>query len=149
MRFLTLLLSLCLINPTFADDELLEYPTKPETIKQVYMITGGIGKEEMGMFQTQARNYSLRVKTTIKQGHYISDAWIRVKDSKDELLLQAEMDGPLLYAKLKPGKYKVSAEWNSETQTHTVNIPKNGYREIYFRFNAPKGEGGLDQRGVE
>ena len=149
MRTLLLLLSLSLTTPALADDQLLEAPAKPETIKKVEFITGGIGKEEMGMFKTQEREYSLRVRATIKQGHYISDALIRAVDSSGETLLQAEMDGPLLFAKLAPGKYEVSAEWNGETDTRSINIPQNGHREIYFRFKASEGECRLDQRGVE
>jgi hypothetical protein len=42
-------------------------------------------------------------------GAYLSDVKVRIEDAKGLVYLETVADGPLLFAKLKPGNYTVNA----------------------------------------
>jgi hypothetical protein len=54
-------------------------------------------------------------------GAYIADVHVRVSDAKGHMVLDTITDGPMLIAKLPPGRYQVAAEARGQTKTASLD----------------------------
>ncbi len=100
-------------------------------------ITGGVGKTEREMIQqkTQSGMYNLEIKTALHSGHYLGDVAITITDNAGTTVLNATTDGPLFFAKLKPGTYHISGNYNGQKQSQKTTIHENTkMREVMLRF---------------
>ena len=62
-------------------------------------------------------------------------AKIVIEAPRNERVLDATMEGPILLAKLAPGTYTVKATSDAQTQAKTVTIPTQGQRQLDFRWD--------------
>jgi len=84
---------------------------KPQTQGEVTFVTGGVGEDERSAMQAMRADYNLNLLFSVKgTGEYVSDVKVRITDSRGNILLESVSDGPMLFAKLKPGRYIVSVE---------------------------------------
>jgi hypothetical protein len=128
-----LILSVCLALPVigFAADAL---PTlTPQSQNGVTYISGGIadgGQEKMlGM----RKDYNLHLTFAMKKtGEYQADVAVHIQDAKGNKVLETVSPGPLFYAKLPAGKYKISATSNDKMLSKWARIGKKGSKVLYF-----------------
>jgi len=59
---------------------------------------------------------------------------IVIDSARNERVLDATMDGPILLARLAPGTYTVRATSDAQTQTKSVTIASQGLRQLDFRW---------------
>ncbi|MDO9048133.1 MAG: carboxypeptidase regulatory-like domain-containing protein [Methylobacter sp.] len=88
-----------------------EFIIKPQTQGEVMFVTGGVGENERNAMQAMRAEYNLSLLFSVKDtGEYLSDVKVRIADSRGNTLMESVSDGPMLFAKLKPGRYIVSAD---------------------------------------
>lgn len=123
---LSLVAALCLPLCGIAAD------LSPETQNGIRFLSGGIGMEERNAMQAEGKEYNLKLSFSLKGGAYLADVKVAI-DSGKKPLVEADSGGPLFYAKLPPGKYRIAASYRGKTQTRTVAIGKNA-THVYFRW---------------
>ena len=112
----------------------------PETIpaptvleyQGVRYLTGGVGEEERADILGQAREFNLKLVFAEKSSDYLSDVAVVVTAGGGRKVLEATTDGPMLFAKLPPGRYRVTATANGREQTQTASVPATGQRALNF-----------------
>ena len=104
----------------------------PTTQNGIQFLSGGIGMEERSAMQAEGRAYNLKLSFSLKDGAYLADVRVAI-DSRKKPLVEADSDGPLFYAKLPPGKYRITASYQGRTQTRAVAIGKHA-TNLYFRW---------------
>jgi len=86
-------------------------------------LSGGVGDEEMLAMRERAADFNLRLlfadKTT---GHYLAAVKVRIDDAQGRQILEAKADGPLFYAKLAAGRYRLTVTANGEQQMRPITI---------------------------
>ncbi len=95
-------------------------------------LSGGIGlsgREEMLQVKPQFNLHLLFAETG---GAYLADIRVRIQDASGAVLLDVISQGPWFYAKLLPGRYRVSVENAGLVQTREVNIPPTGSVDLNF-----------------
>lgn len=116
----------------------------------VAWMTGGAGQDEREAMQAQAREYNLAMTFANRtSGAFRADVSVQVYDARGEVVLAARDAGPLLFARLAPGTYRVSAKALGRTQSQQVAVPHEGTRELYFYWVDPSdpGSGGRQAAG--
>jgi hypothetical protein len=92
------------------DDERLA-KASPEDNGKVRYISGGIADSGMKAIDAEENNYNLKMLFVSKdKGAYLANVGVTITDSKGGTLLQATTKGPVLLAKIPPGKYTVTAK---------------------------------------
>ncbi|MCK9394742.1 MAG: carboxypeptidase regulatory-like domain-containing protein [Methylobacter sp.] len=82
-------------------------PIKPQTQGEVTFVSGGVGTDERNALQAMRDDYNLTLLFSVKgTGEYVSDVKVRITDSSGNLVLESVSDGPMLFAKLKPDRYR-------------------------------------------
>ena len=123
---LSLVAALCLPLYGIASDLL------PETQNGIQFLSGGIGVEERDAMRAEGKDYNLKLSFSLKDGAYLADVKVAI-DSGKKPLVRADSDGPLFYAELPPGKYRITVSYQGKTQTRTVSIGKNA-TSVFFHW---------------
>jgi hypothetical protein len=104
----------------------------------VAWVTGGVTGDERAELVLQLPDYNLRIVTAAQRsGSYLSDVALAVRDAKGAMVLQITIDGPMLYARMPPGRYDLELTWGGVTQKRAVVVPPTGRREAFFYWQDP------------
>jgi hypothetical protein len=114
----TTFLAACL-TPTVV----LAAPPIPKQQNGITYVNGGVGEEEQAAMKAQRADYNLLLTFATKQsGAYRSDVQLDIMDAKGGSLVTAANTGPMFFAKLPPGTYRVSAAAEGKTFKRTVKV---------------------------
>ena len=94
---------------------------------------GGIGADEMERLNARAGEFNLKLVFTLKEGNYLSDVAVVVKDRGGHTVLAFTSPGPLALAKLPRGPYVVEATYEGNTQVRKVEL-RERLRTEYLRW---------------
>ena len=98
-------------------------------------VSGGVGADAREELLAKEGEYNLKIIVAATSGDYLADVKIVIEAARNERVLDATMEGPILLAKLSPGTYTVKATSDAQTQTKTVTIPTQGQRQLDFRWD--------------
>ena len=117
---------------------LLALAQNAATSSEVPHLSGGVGKEGMAEIAAVEKEYNLKALFVRgPAGEYLALVSVKITDSKGNVALETMTDGPVLLAKLEPGKYTVSATTQSDNKTLTKNIKiSSKLTSLSFRFPA-------------
>lgn len=121
----------CFLTPARAADTEQKY-------NDVSYVCTGVGESKD---DPRWKEYPLKLMFAGSGRAYVSEVKVSLKDASGKAVLEADCDGPWLLAKLKPGKYSVSASAEGGgTKTASVNVPASGQAETVIRFTSiPQG----------
>ncbi len=106
-------------------------------------ISGGIGSEEVDYFHNHAKAYPLHILYSQgKIGFSLTEVALRIADTHGKVVLEVEQSGPRLYAKIPPGKYKITATFNGKKQSTFVELLPNKTERVFLNW---KGDPQVDE----
>jgi hypothetical protein len=109
---------------------------KPQNQGDVSFVSGGVGGDERDEMHAIRSDYNLNLLfSTAGSGEYLSDIKVCIKDAGGNQLLETVADGPMFYARLKPGRYTVSADRGGMTIDKNVNVGSNRRAVLSFNWN--------------
>ncbi|MBA5603963.1 carboxypeptidase regulatory-like domain-containing protein [Duganella sp. FT3S] len=139
VKFRTLMLSLLVALPATVGVA----PAMAADAQQVPFLNGGVGEDQQQEMLAARKDYNLLLTfATRGSGEYVSDVHLTVTDHEGKAVLQLNGAGPLVYARVAPGNYKVEAVARGVTQTQAATVAKQGARDLYFYWapDAPAGQ---------
>ncbi|WP_446811349.1 carboxypeptidase regulatory-like domain-containing protein [Methylomonas sp. 2BW1-5-20] len=115
-----------------ADSSMLEERSQGD----VNFISGGVGGEERAALKTVRTDYNLGLLFSMQgTGEYVSDVIVGVSNAKGETVLDTVSEGPILFAKLKPGRYRVSADHNGQVLRKAVKVDSKHRASLAFTWS--------------
>ena len=112
-----------------------EAPATPLMVKDyegIPYVSGGIGLDEREALSAIASEYNLKIVFALKEGNYLADASVLIKDAQGKTVLDAVSDGPWFYARLPAGHYAVTATMMEKANTEKVQIKPAGQSVLHF-----------------
>jgi hypothetical protein len=107
---------------------------QPKEQNGVTYINGGVGNDEQNAMQALKADYNLRLTFATKQtGAYRSDVQLDIADAKGASVLSVANSGPMFFAKLPPGTYRLSAAAEGKTFKRTVKVG-NGAKDMTLHW---------------
>lgn len=102
-------------------------------------VTGGVGVEERSEMLASKPDYNVRMTfATRGSGEYRSDVQVEITDRSGASALQAREAGPLLYANLAPGRYRVTATAaDGQVQRRDLQVQAGRSKDLYFYWSEP------------
>ncbi|WP_153131939.1 hypothetical protein [Dechloromonas hortensis] len=73
-------------------------------------MSGGIGEEARDEMRKAAASYNVHIVFSNRQGSYLADIPFAVAGRDGRQIISGVSEGPLLYIKLPPGAYRISAQ---------------------------------------
>jgi energy-converting hydrogenase Eha subunit F len=109
-----------------AGDDVVPGPLPPEqTQGQVTYITGGVGQEEAAAMRMQAPRFPLSlefIKAAKPNAEFLSGVNVTIKDQQGKTVLSTISDGPILLARIPPGRYTVTATAQDQVEAKQRNV---------------------------
>lgn len=99
-------------------------------------VSGGVGIGEREDLLAREGDYNFKVVTAERSGAFLAGVHVVIEGAGGERVLDTEMQGPLLLARLAPGSYTMRAVLGGEVLTRTVVIPEHGRREALLHWPA-------------
>jgi hypothetical protein len=100
-------------------------------------VSGGIGSDEQQSMHAVRNDYNLRLTFAVQgSGAYLSDVSLLIFDAAGKQVLYFDSAGPLFFARLAPGHYRVQAAVRGKAMLKSVTLGAAGARELYFYWDA-------------
>jgi hypothetical protein len=107
----------------------------PHQQNGITYVNGGVGQEEQSAMRAQRSDYNLQLTFANNQtGAFRSDVQLDIADAKGNNLLSVANTGPMFFAKLPPGTYRISAAAEGKTFKRTVKVGERGAREMTLHW---------------
>jgi hypothetical protein len=124
--------------PAYAQDELVVL----ETVRTTTYVNGGIGKDEEAYMRRIVKDWSLRmIFSERKDNEFVADVNLLVTDMRGAPVLVLPAAGPMTYAMLPAGKYRVTASFRGKAESREVTLDGKQARDVYFHW---KGQPKID-----
>jgi hypothetical protein len=104
-----------------------------QTSGGIAYLSGGIGDDDPVLQKSADYNLHL-VFATKGSGEYLADIKVMVEDTKGGKILAADSPGPIFYARLPAGTYRITAGYQGHSLRKLVTITDRGSRDLYFHW---------------
>jgi hypothetical protein len=123
---LVMALAACLSAPAVA--------AQPKEQNGITYINGGVGTDEQNAMRALRADYNLQLTFATKPtGAYRSDVQLDIAEARGSSVLNVANAGPMFFAKLPPGTYRISAAAEGKTFKRTVKLG-NGAKEMVLHW---------------
>lgn len=96
-------------------------------------LNGGVGEDEAQYMRKAARDWSLRLTfSESKDNECVANVGLLVTDLRGTPYLQLSGAGPITYARLPAGKYRVTARYKGQSETREVTLDGKSGRDVNF-----------------
>lgn len=127
-------ISMSAASATFSQ-ELVHRPAQQVSTSGVKYVSGGIGAGSQQAMEGMRSEYNLRLTFARPgSGEYLSDVRVRAEDSRGQTVLDGLSQGPLFFARLPSGKYRITVGFEGKTQDRHITISKGHPKGLVFYF---------------
>jgi hypothetical protein len=96
---------------------------QPRIQGDVTWMCGGVGAEEAAHMKEQAKGYDLMLSFAARDGAYLADVDVEIRNAQGESMLRTRCDAPIMLIDLpKGGHYRVHADIGGAAIDRTVRI---------------------------
>lgn len=125
------LLAACLAPAAFAQAP----GPQPHDQNGITYLNGGVGSEEQTMMRSVRADYNLQLTfATNSSGAYRSDVQVDIVDAKGNVLVSRPNAGPMFFAKLPAGTYRLTAAAEGKTFKRTIKAG-SGVKEMTLHWD--------------
>ncbi|MGA7979936.1 MAG: hypothetical protein WCA32_06875 [Chromatiaceae bacterium] len=109
-----------------------------KTVGNISYVSGGVGVSDRQALEQVKSKFNLRLLFAYtKSGEFLADIPVKIVDGAGKSVLDAVSAGPYFYAKLPPGRYRVSADNEGQVQTKSVTVSSSGAASEAFYWSRP------------
>jgi hypothetical protein len=128
---LAFLVAGCVLSGTTALAQQTE-PPAAITEHGVTYLSGGVGEDESSAIRAMSPKYNLHMLFAMKSGMYLSDVDVVITSASGARIITMRSDGPMLFVRLLPGRYRISATTDDGVLDRWVTVPSRGGVDVNF-----------------
>lgn len=103
-------------------------------------VSGGIGNDQQNALARVASQFNMKLTMATSDGKYIGGGDVRIEDQQGNTVLETRSDGPMFYAKLPPGSYKVHVNAEGKSFTRDVSVKGAGQSQVTMTWPSSRDE---------
>ncbi|HEX2530842.1 MAG TPA: hypothetical protein VHK70_05170 [Burkholderiaceae bacterium] len=115
--------------------------TKVEPISEggfTYMC-GGVGSDEAADMKQEARNYDMMLTFAARNGDYLADVNVDIRDAQGKSLLKTTCDAPIMLVDFpESGTYRIHAETGGYSLDRTAQVRAKGRSHVAMVMSWPQ-----------
>ncbi len=113
-------------------------PPMPQQVQgDIAYASGGVGEDEREAMAAVRKDHNLLLTFARRgSGAYQPDVSLLVLDVAGRQILFFESVGPLFYARLAPGAYRIQASSRGKVMRQSLTLKAGAQRELYFYWDA-------------
>lgn len=98
----------------------------------VTFISGGAGDEDRDALKQVENQYNLRLLFAARNGDYLAGVAVTLSDMRGNAVLDTIADGPLFYARVPPGRYRLTVSNQGQSQSRDISIGNGAVRQDFY-----------------
>jgi hypothetical protein len=84
-----------------------------------------------------SEDYNVHMMFVVQgSGEYLADIKVLIEDSKGKKVLEADSPGPIFYAKLPSGTYRITADYHGKSLHKSLSVKDRRLRDLPFRWRS-------------
>jgi hypothetical protein len=100
---------------------------QPQTQGNVTFVSGGAGDEDRDALKAMENQYNLRLLFAVRgSGAFLAGVNVTLTDAQGHVALDTTSDGPIFYAHVPAGRYKLTVSDQGQSQSATVSVSSTG-----------------------
>lgn len=108
---------------------------KPQVQGEVVFVSGGVAVDERNELRAMRSEYNLHLMfTRLGTGEYLSDIKVVINDALGHKVMDVMAEGPMLFARIKSGRYAVSAERRGQLVNKVIDISDEQVGSLSFTW---------------
>lgn len=116
-----------------------------EQARATTYLNGGVGADDEQLMRKVAKDWPLRmIFSERKDSEFVADVNLLVTDMRGTPYLQVASAGPMTYAMLPAGKYRITARFKGQSETREVTLDGKNGRDVYFHWKGSVKKGSYD-----
>lgn len=101
---------------------------QPQTENGITYVCGGVGEEQASYMKQSKKDYDLMLTFATRNGDYLADVNVGIKDAKGQPVLDTTCGGPIMLINLpRSGTYRVDAKAEDYALHKTVKVRAKGH----------------------
>ncbi len=117
MGLFVLMLSTLALTPAYAQGGLAV-----QHARGVSYVSGGVGQGERDALQEMQGRFNVKLVFALTAGNYLADVHVRILNHRGDEVLKTVANGPILLAKLPPGRYTVEATSYNDQKIKRIRV---------------------------
>jgi hypothetical protein len=101
----------------------------------VMYASGGVGKDERMAMKAMAQNYNVKMIFVEAPKDYVAGVQVKIEDHSGKLLLETTSSGPLFWANLPQGDYRIIATFRNHREMKNLKVA-GGAEHVEFFWKA-------------
>jgi hypothetical protein len=115
-------------------------PQQPalETQQQgnITFVSGGAGDEDRDALKQVESQYNLRLLFAARNGEYLANVAVTLSDARGNAVLDTIAEGPIFYARVPPGRYRLTVTSNGQSQSRNISMGNGAVRQDFYWASA-------------
>jgi hypothetical protein len=102
----------------------------------ITFVSGGAGDEDRDALKQVESQYNLRLLFAARNGDFLANIAVTLSDARGNAVLDTISDGPIFYARVPPGRYRLTVSNLGQSQSRNINIGNGAVRQDFYWASA-------------
>jgi hypothetical protein len=102
----------------------------------ITFVSGGAGDEDRDALKQVENQYNLRLMFAARNGDFLANVAVTLSDTRGKALLDTIAEGPIFYAHVPPGRYRVTVSNQGQSQTKDITVGAGATRQDFYWASA-------------
>jgi hypothetical protein len=101
----------------------------------ITFVSGGAGTEDRDALRQVETQYNLRLLFAARNGDYLADVAVTLSNARGTVL-DTIAEGPIFYARVPPGRYRLTVSNQGQSQSRDISIGNGAVRQDFYWASA-------------
>ena len=102
----------------------------------ITFVSGGAGTEDRDALRQVEGQYNLRLLFAARNGDYLANVAVTLSDARGNAVLDTIAEGPIFYARVPPGRYRLTVSNQGHSQSRDINVSGGAVRQDFYWASA-------------
>jgi len=122
-------------------NQVQQQPSPPPALEaqqqgNITFVSGGAGGEDRDALKQVENQYNLRLLFAARNGDYLANIAVTLSDARGNAVLDTIADGPIFYARVPPGRYRLTVSNQGQSQSRDISIRNGAVRQDFYWASA-------------
>lgn len=105
---------------------------EPQQQGNITFVSGGAGDEDRAVLRQVENQYNLRLLFAARNGDYLANIAVTLSDARGNAVLDTISDGPIFYARVPAGRYRLTVSNQGQSQSRDISIGNGAVRADFY-----------------
>lgn len=102
----------------------------------ITFVSGGASDDDRDALKQVEGQYNLRLMFAARSGDFLANIAVTLSDARGRAVLDTISDGPIFYARVPPGRYRLTVSNQGQSQSRDISVGNGAVRADFYWASA-------------